>query len=1389
LERRQTKNTVKQQRLRKTEEQFRPLTSSCVELYDRVKTRGTSTMDTTIEAAQSGDLPTKPSLPPKPSFTPKPFSLQKNSTIRSIKAPKTVSKTAPTPTSETSQTKNLETKSSPTTTVTTPAKKLPQPISSPETALKTAPTAKPETSQTEKSETKSPLTTTLTIPTEELSQPISSSETAPKTAPTLKSETNQIKKTETITPTTTKVSIPTEELSQPISSPETALKTAPTAEPETSQTKKSETRSPQTTAVTFPTEELSQPISSLETVPKTAPTLKSETNQIEQSETENPTAVTIPAKKLPQPTSASATKPQSASVLPKSQPEASKTSEALQQIENRLGSETAALDPATETTPTKEEPKSEPAQKDTIQTNHKPPTIAVASSEQKDGEEKQSDTPVSVSQNMEESSSNGSSTNDSFYQRGSVRKRLPKTLTSKFESGGIPLPRQSFRAIPKPITKDETNKPESSDTQHVHATPEPAIKESDTDPVDFTSGNSIKKRISLLFDSVSKTEVRTKRDEPEITNGIGGVKEQIKNWASETVPEDQKVETSPQAADGVCSKGLTPETPRVEVPAVEETPTQPVDSRSTVSSSTGSQIEPPKEEPFKDKPLENATETPAETDKSKEDDVQVQSNHMAAADEKNLAELKRKKMKNRRSVRFGTVVADDGTPPVVLGPEPESSEDEKQEENAEVESKGKGEDSVSMPVYRRVGILQRKDDETQSQETLKHQQEEEESEHPRSKMEEELKQIKDEEAREKEKAREDELERKRLEEERREIERLREQVEKERQIELLRQKQVEEERERERVRLEEEQKIEARMREERERQWQKDEEERLKLEEEKRQKEKEERKRRELEEQRQKELKDEEERLKLEEDQRQKEKEERRKYEQRLMELERMRKEEEEKLRQEELEKEKLRQELEREQVRRQEEKERLRQEDEERKRRELERKMQQEKEKEEERKRKEEIKLQMEKERAGELKKKMEESQPRTEENDKREEKLINFDAEEPPASPSSHISKNTEGLSDVAYDDFSIQNPVLDVDFDDFSVKPRRRTFQPRRETAPISSDWRVEPLRKDNLLVSFNSKPQEAQQENEPKQPETLLAPTPAPESPEEDKVKRLLAEFGVKEEADEEAENPVVDQPVEMKEDQEMENGAEMKNKGEEKDNKEPQVNSYITNDEDKLIRTLLHNEQDGISEQTSGPDSPTPVPDPDPDASEDLDDTDSQRELDLDAVCENSAPLLDNSSQKSKAVLGRRLTRTRPSRSLRLMSAEAARVQSSVCNDKKDNQSDSVEEPPKSKPVYSSPPSIQRVPMFPGLSPADLLMGLKKKTVGVAAEAEEGSAEDRGEQETESQNKKVAPSPSEVSGSPRVAAHLVGATRVLPPAVSKDGGLWPKKRMTQQNGET
>ncbi|MEQ2183645.1 hypothetical protein GOODEAATRI_000207 [Goodea atripinnis] len=253
---------------------------------------------------------------------------------------------------------------------------------------------------------------------------------------------------------------------------------------------------------------------------------------------------------------------------------------------------------------------------------------------------------------------------------------------------------------------------------------------------------------------------------------------------------------------------------------------------------------------------------------------------------------------------------------------------------------------------------------------------------------------------------------------------------------------------------------------------------------------------------------------------------------------------------------------------------------------------------------------------------------------------------------------------------------------------------------------------------------------------------------------------------------------------------------------------PHVYSYSINNEDEPIEALFHSEppqQDGISEQTLKPDSPTPISDPVPDVScEDVDCTDSQREPDLAPFPEISTPLLDTSTQRSKAVLSRRRTRSRPSRSLRLGSIKAARVELNIHDAEKgaesnENESDSEEEPPKSKPASSPPTSTQKVPMFPGLSPAALLAGIKKKTGGGAAGAGEGTAKNKGPQEKESQNKEVASSLSQISGSPRLPAHLAGAARVLPPNDSKDGSaasspawlkeLKSKKRMSQHNGET
>uniref|UniRef100_A0A3B5A7T3 Tankyrase 1-binding protein C-terminal domain-containing protein n=1 Tax=Stegastes partitus TaxID=144197 RepID=A0A3B5A7T3_9TELE len=105
---------------------------------------------------------------------------------------------------------------------------------------------------------------------------------------------------------------------------------------------------------------------------------------------------------------------------------------------------------------------------------------------------------------------------------------------------------------------------------------------------------------------------------------------------------------------------------------------------------------------------------------------------------------------------------------------------------------------------------------------------------------------------------------------------------------------------------------------------------------------------------------------------------------------------------------------------------------------------------------------------------------------------------------------------------------------------------------------------------------------------------------------------------------------------------------------------------------------------------------------------------------------------------------------------------------------KQRESDSEEDQPTPKTVSSLPPTSQRVPVFPGLSPAALLVSSLK--------------------EKETVNEEAAPSPSQLSRSPRSAAHLAGAARVLPPIGGKDGGavsspawlkeLKSKKRMSQ-----
>jgi len=265
--------------------------------------------------------------------------------------------------------------------------------------------------------------------------------------------------------------------------------------------------------------------------------------------------LTTPAQK---PASISASKPSSVSVPAITQPRETKASEVLPHKVVSLDSGAGISEPTPQTSPPKETPKSELVQKDdVIQTNHKPSTEAATNSEQKDEKKQKDGSQVSPAQKVEESSRDTSSKTDSTFPRGSTRKRLSMELTSKFESGGLSLPPQPPKAISTTIIKDDSDKPAPSIPDQSPAVSEPSNRESDADePKEEYSGkNSIKRRISLLFDSSSKPEVLTKREEPEIMNGTGGVKERIRNWTAETVSDGPKAKTKPPVATRTRSKG------------------------------------------------------------------------------------------------------------------------------------------------------------------------------------------------------------------------------------------------------------------------------------------------------------------------------------------------------------------------------------------------------------------------------------------------------------------------------------------------------------------------------------------------------------------------------------------------------------------------------------------------------------------------------------------------------------------------------------------------------------------------------------------------------------------------------------------------------------------
>lgn len=262
-------------------------------------------------------------------------------------------------------------------------------------------------------------------------------------------------------------------------------------------------------------------------------------------------ALPTPAQPTPQKPTTSDSKPSSVSVQPKDVPKITKGSKASPHGEDTLDSSVGKSDPAPETAPQKETPKSESIQKDdVILRNHKASKDTVTNSEQKDGKKKADETQTSVVQTLEDSGNDVSSPASPTPRWGSPRKRLSMELTSKFESGGLSLPPQPRNTSSTTRTKEDAKKPEPTEAEQSQMTPEPSNRGSDEGGLtedNSGGGGSIKRRISLLFDSSSRPEVKTKREEPEVINGTGGVKARIKNWAKETSP-DSKTEKKPQVA-------------------------------------------------------------------------------------------------------------------------------------------------------------------------------------------------------------------------------------------------------------------------------------------------------------------------------------------------------------------------------------------------------------------------------------------------------------------------------------------------------------------------------------------------------------------------------------------------------------------------------------------------------------------------------------------------------------------------------------------------------------------------------------------------------------------------------------------------------------------------
>lgn len=247
------------------------------------------------------------------------------------------------------------------------------------------------------------------------------------------------------------------------------------------------------------------------------------------------------------------------SVLTEELPKTARESKASPDGEDTPDSGVGKSDPVTQAAPPKETPKSESIRKDDV---NQADRSNVVNTPQIDGKKTEDEAQTSAVQNIPDSGSNASSADNAENRWGGSRKRLSVKLTSKFESVGVSLPPQP--TIPATSTKGDANKPEAPEPEAPEpepgrTTPKPSDREIDegAPKEEYSGGGSIKRRISRLFDSSSRPEPMTKRDEPEAVNNVGGVKgvkERMKIWAAETTPDDPKAEKPPPVAPRSRSK-------------------------------------------------------------------------------------------------------------------------------------------------------------------------------------------------------------------------------------------------------------------------------------------------------------------------------------------------------------------------------------------------------------------------------------------------------------------------------------------------------------------------------------------------------------------------------------------------------------------------------------------------------------------------------------------------------------------------------------------------------------------------------------------------------------------------------------------------------------------